>query len=233
MPNATPDGGDKVGNRWGLVSIWAAQLRSLRRPAGISPRRREPTLMMPAILIQPLMPGRAIVMRTYSWLAFFLFICSCGTPEPRPTSPFPESWGPPPPPVPQAKPVASPNRQPMKASITTMGDIVDKFGLHIDYLSLANATCWQRQIECKKDTAGLDIASCQIVVAQEWCKVNDCSRGFNTTEPPDPCKRDVWSRQCDDLDRPIQCGDVQAAGLTLVPSAWPEGPVVDPMPPMN
>jgi hypothetical protein len=71
--------------------------------------------------------------------------------------------------------------------------------------------------------------SAQIVVAREWCKVNDCSTVGEFTDLKQ-CQRELNERACEDFDRPIECDDVRAAGLTLVPSIWPEGPVEDPWP---
>ena len=115
-----------------------------------------------------------------------------------------------------------------------MGDIARRFGIHMDYLALGHATCAHREEDCKQDVGGMDPASCQIVVARFWCETYgyDCSKAALAGDVV-PCMKEIYSRACNDLDRPVECPPVKKAGLTIIPSAWPDGPVVDPMPPFQ
>ena len=163
-------------------------------------------------------------MRTHSILIITLGLAACHNQHDTQRSPSTR---------PSPRPLAAPEeRAQLKVHVATLGDAAALAGTHIDYVSLALATCYRRNVECHEEL-GMDIASCQIVLAREWCKRRDCSTPFTTRRRADPCRAEIAARACDDLDRPLECPDVEAAGIVLIPSAWPEGPVVDPMPPMN
>ena len=121
-------------------------------------------------------------------------------------------------------------RRPLKAKVTTGGDLARALNIHHDFLYASNNACARRQIECREDLgANISVSSCEVVLAMEWCRTNDCQRQF--LEPPvwkDPCITELRDRACNDLDRPLQCDALQRAGLQLQPNAWPEGQVEDP-----
>lgn len=160
-------------------------------------------------------------MRTLSLLLLVL-ACSCSGPnEHTHTADEPKSATP-----------ATPTLKTMgrlSARVSTIGDVAEAVGVHPYYIYLGNVTCGMRWIDCK-EPLGMAADSCSVVLAREWCRVNDCTQGPENVIEDDPCMEDVIARSCDDMDRPMDCPYLNETGKTLVPSVWPDGPVEDPLP---
>lgn len=163
-------------------------------------------------------------MQQYIACLIVTLLSACGTPSHR-ADPVPY-----PPPIDEAAQPETKTPKSPQVKITTSGDLAAALGLHSNFLYLANNACAMRIDKCSEDMGkGIDIADCEVIIAVEWCKVNDCSNRFLMKKSwKDPCRLEVRARECDDLERPLECEGAKARGLVLKPGIWPEGEVLPP-----
>ena len=160
-------------------------------------------------------------MRTHKWFLLALLLGSCsGSSQQVEQSPEPQSDPEP--------PTAKPGR--MKANVVTVGDMANALGVPVEFAIIANEACYHRVVTCKEDLH-VDYLWCEPVLAREWCRANNCSPGGESDgEAAVACRKEITARGCTNLDKPLECPYVQEAGYTIVPDAWPEGPVANPFP---
>lgn len=118
----------------------------------------------------------------------------------------------------------------MKAEIVTVGDVAEALGVPHEMIFIANRACHYRVITCKEKLP-VDFLWCEPVMARDWCRTNDCARlGAVEYKEVQKCMDEISERDCSDLDRPLECPFIQNAGLTVIPSTWPPGPIENPFP---